>query len=101
VFIPWASLSMLRVWNWVPVAEVDRVAHRVMVFPQAPQPVQAPLFSPYPWKLQPPYLPQSYRSLPDRALAMWVNKGQHPASSQYKETYLGAQDSLQLPYELH
>jgi hypothetical protein len=38
----------------VPVAEVDKVTHRVVVFPQVPQPVQAPLLSRYTWKLLPP-----------------------------------------------
>jgi hypothetical protein len=33
-----------KVWNWGLVAEVDKVAYRVVVFPQVPQPVQAPLF---------------------------------------------------------
>jgi hypothetical protein len=37
----------VRVWNWVPVAKVDKVAHRAVAFPQAPWPVQAPLTSPY------------------------------------------------------
>jgi hypothetical protein len=36
----------VRVWNWVPVAEVVELAHRALVFPQIPQPVQALLVSP-------------------------------------------------------
>jgi uncharacterized protein YbgA (DUF1722 family) len=35
--------------NWALVAEVARVAHWVVVFPQVPQPVQAPLLSLYTW----------------------------------------------------
>jgi hypothetical protein len=43
----------VRVRNWVPVAEVDKVAYMVVVFPGVPQPVQAPLFSLYTWKSWP------------------------------------------------
>jgi hypothetical protein len=28
-----------RVWSWAPVAEVDKAAHRMVVFPWVPQPV--------------------------------------------------------------
>jgi hypothetical protein len=46
-------MSKVRVQNWVLVAGVDKAAHRVVAFPSAPWPVQAPLISPYTWKLWP------------------------------------------------
>jgi hypothetical protein len=33
------SMLKARVWNWVPVAKVDKVVHRAVAFPQAPRPV--------------------------------------------------------------
>jgi hypothetical protein len=33
------------VQNWALVAEVDRMVHRMVAFPQVPQPVQVPLLS--------------------------------------------------------
>jgi hypothetical protein len=44
-------MSEAGVRNWVLVAEVDKLAHRVVVFPQS---VYVPLFSLYIWKLQSP-----------------------------------------------
>jgi hypothetical protein len=47
-------MSDERVQNWVLAAELDKIAHRAVVFPLVPQPVEFPLFSLYSWKLQPP-----------------------------------------------
>jgi hypothetical protein len=47
-------MSEVGVQNWVLVAEVDKVAKRAVVFPWVPQPVWAPLFYLYTWKLWPP-----------------------------------------------
>jgi hypothetical protein len=33
------QMSEARVWNWVPVAEVDKVAHMAVAFPQVPRAV--------------------------------------------------------------
>jgi hypothetical protein len=59
-----------KVQNWVSVAGVDKVAHRVVAFSWAPWSVHVPLISLYIWKLWLPKLPWSYWFLPDTILAM-------------------------------